>query len=136
MEIPRTRIEEANENSLYKTLGITITDASNGQASSLLEPPIRVCWPFPGRPHGGVVFTQMDTTMAWAILSRLEPGCDCATVNLSIQYTAAAKGERFHCRAWVTHTTRNLAFLSAEVRGGNDMLVAMGQATFRIIKGG
>jgi uncharacterized protein (TIGR00369 family) len=127
-------LDRINQNPLYQTLGIRIAEADGGKARSHLEPQVRVCWPFYGQPHGGVLFTLMDTTMAWAIQSRLDPGYSCTTVNLDIQYTLPAKGQRFDCEAWITHRSGRLNFIRAEIRGSQGELLAMGQATFRTIQ--
>jgi uncharacterized protein (TIGR00369 family) len=123
-----------NRNILYETIGIRIEDAASGSASSRLDPRPEVCWPFPGQPHGGILFIVMDTTMACAILSELEPGLNCTTIDLSLHYTAPAKGEYFTCRAWTTHRTGRMCFARAEILNPGNQVLALGQAVFRIIK--
>jgi len=76
----------------------------------------------------------MDTTMAWAIMSRLDPGFSCTTIDLHIQYLAPAKESPFTCVAETTHQTRHLAFVRAEIRDAYNRPIASGQGTFRIIK--
>ena len=133
MEITKTILDEMNTNSLYQTFGIRILAASGGRAKSRLEPNSDLCWPFPGQPHGGVLFTLMDTTMAWAVWSQLDAGLNCTTVNIDIHYTMPAKGNIFKCSAWSAHKTGRTSFVRAEIFDGKDHMVAMGQATFRII---
>lgn len=134
MNITQDFLDRFNDNALYQTLGIRVEEVAEGKARSRLQPDPRVCWPFPDQPHGGVLFTLMDTTMAWAVLTELEPGYNCTTVNLDINYTLPARGKLFTCSAWTTHRTRLLAFVRAEVHDPEGQLLAMGQATFRIIK--
>ena len=134
MEIPKQTIEQLSDNSLYHTLGIQIESATDGEARACLEPTAEVSWPFPGQPHGGILFTLMDTTMAWAVLSRCESGHNCTTINLNIHYTQPATGNLFICAARVTHQTARSSFLSAEIHDKQGNLLAMGQATFRIIR--
>ncbi len=126
-------ISQMNDNSLYRTLGIHIEEVADGQARSRLTPKSEVCWPFQGQPHGGILFTIMDTTMAWAVLSRLDPGYTCSTVDLDIHFTRPAKGDLFHCTAKISHQTKRYCFLRAEVTDAGGRLVALGQATFAII---
>ena len=133
MEITTTILARMNTNSLYHALGIKIEEAGGGKAKSCLQPNPDLCWPFPKQPHGGVLFTLMDTTMAWAVLSQLDPGLNCTTVNLDIHYTIPARGKFFICSAWSTHKTGRTNFVRADIRNPKDELVAMGQATFRII---
>jgi uncharacterized protein (TIGR00369 family) len=134
MKIPQALTDQFNRNSLYTTVGIQLNKAEAGNAESLLSPNPGVCWPFPGQPHGGILFTVMDTTMAWAIQSLLDEGFSCTTIDLHIQYLAPAQDGPFACRAETIHQTRHLAFVRAEIRDAQSRLVASGQGTFRIIK--
>jgi uncharacterized protein (TIGR00369 family) len=127
-------MERFNDNPLYRTLGIRILEVGAGAARGQLEPVESVCWPFPGQPHGGILYTLMDTTMAWAILSGLESGYNCATIHLDIQYTAPAKGKRFQCATKTVFRTGRIHFMQGEVRDAEERLVAMAQGTFRVIK--
>lgn len=134
MKVAEKVFQQINSNSLYKAFGIRIQGADKGKSQSTLEPDPNICWPFPSQPHGGVLFTLMDTTMAWALFSLLEPGYNCATVHLDIQYTIPARKSPFVCLAHVVHKTQNLGFLEAEIRDAVDHLVASGQATFRVVQ--
>jgi len=127
-------ISQVNDNPLYNALGIRIEKAAGGQARSRLEPSPEVCWPFPGQPHGGILFTLMDTTMAWAVLSQLPPGYSCSTINLDIHYTRPAKGNLFYCAAEISHQTTRYSFVRAEIHDADGKLTALGQATFAIIE--
>lgn len=134
MALTEQMISQMNDNPLYNLLGIRIEMAANGRAKSRLEPKSEVCWPFPGRPHGGVLFTLMDTTMAWAVLTRLNPGYNCSTINLDIQYTRPAKGSVFHCTAQISHQTTRYSFVRADIHDADGKPVALGQATFAIFE--
>jgi uncharacterized protein (TIGR00369 family) len=127
-------IAAMNQNSLYTTIGITIDSANQGQASSRLEPNPSLCWPFPGQPHGGILFTLMDSTMAWAVISQLESGYNCSTIHLDIQYTAPAKGACFTCSARVVYRAGRTSFVRADINDEKGLLVATGQSTFRVFK--
>jgi uncharacterized protein (TIGR00369 family) len=81
MEITQELLDQLNANGVYETLGIRIEEAHGGKAHSHLRPQPNLCWPFPGQPHGGVLFTLMDATMAWAVLYQMEPGQNCATIK-------------------------------------------------------
>lgn len=134
MEITPTLVEQANHNSLYRTIGLRLEEALDGKARTLLTPRSEVCWPFSDQPHGGILFTIMDITMAWAVLSLVDPGYGCSTVDGSIQYLAPANKGPYFCQAWITHRTGRMAFLRAEIRDSHHSLLAHGQAVFRIIK--
>jgi len=134
MELSKPTLDRMNENLLYTTLGIRLEEAAEGRARARLTPKAEMCWPFPDQPHGGILFTMMDTTMAWAVQSLLESGYACTTVDLNIQYLAPAKGGRFFCKAWTSHQTKHLVFVRADIVDSEDHPLAVGQATFRIIK--
>jgi acyl-CoA thioesterase len=133
MEITDAILDKMNANSLYQTLGIQIEAASCGKARSRLIPKPALCWPFSEQPHGGVLFTLIDTTMAWAIWSQLEPGFNSTTVNIDIHYTKPAQSDVFVCTAWIMHTTKRSSFVRSDIHNSNGELLAMGQGTFRII---
>jgi uncharacterized protein (TIGR00369 family) len=134
MEFTEKFISYINNNSLYITIGIRIEKAVDGEARSSLDPNPNLCWPFPGQPHGGVLFTLMDATMAVAVFSNLESGNSCATIHADIQYTLPAKGDHFTCVARITHETGRLTFVRGEIHDVENQLVALGQAAFRIIR--
>jgi uncharacterized protein (TIGR00369 family) len=134
MKLPQDLLDQFNRNSLYTTVGIQLKKAEEGKAESILIPNPKVCWPFPTQPHGGILFTIMDTTMAWAIQSLLDRGLSCTTIDLHIQYLAPAKDSPYTCSAETTHRSRHLAFVRAEIRDAQLHPIASGQATFRIIK--
>ena len=133
MLISPEQIAQFNTNPLYQTTGIQALSAGDGRSVSELRPPGNVCWPFSGQPHGGILFTQMDTTMAWAVLSAAGEGTNCSTVNMEIQYPLPARGPVFTCEAQVMHLTGRSCFVRGESRDEENGLVAMAQATFRII---
>ena len=124
MEITQELLDQMNENGVYETMGIRIEKASDGKAHSHLRPAPKLCWPFPGQPHGGVLF----------VLSQVDPGQNCATISTDIQYTNPARGDRFTCSALITHRTGRLGFVRAGISDTKGQPVAMGQATFRIIE--
>jgi uncharacterized protein (TIGR00369 family) len=134
MEFTREEMNSINNNSLYNTIGISVEDASEGKARSRLRPDKDFCWPFEDQPHGGVLFTLMDTTMAWAVLTLIHEGYNCATINLDIQYTRRASGELFACHALVTQLGGQIAYTRADIFDEKEKLVATGQGSFRIIK--
>jgi uncharacterized protein (TIGR00369 family) len=133
MKLPQDLLDQFNRNSLYATVGIELKKAEEGRAEAVLTPNPKVCWPFPKQPHGGMLFTIMDTTMAWAIQSLLDQGFSCTTIDLHIQYLVPAKESPYTCLAETTHQTRHLAFVRAEIRDAHQRPIASGQATFRII---
>lgn len=134
MEITQEILDRLNGNPLYNSIGIRVLKAADGRACSRLEPNQDFCWPFPGQPHGGVLFTFMDTTMAWAVVGQLEPGYNCMTINMDIHYTALAKDGPFICTARTAFRTGRMSFVRAEIQDAKEKTLALGQGTFRIIR--
>jgi uncharacterized protein (TIGR00369 family) len=134
MEFSREDIAAGNRNSLYQTMGIEVLDAAQGRARSVLRPKPAVCWPFAEQPHGGILFTLMDTTMAWAVLTLVGPGQNCATISLEVQYTQRALGGEFICEGWVAFRAGRMAYTRADVKNPDGGLFATAQAAFRVIK--
>ena len=134
MDFSRKDIADLNNNSLYHAMGIVVVEAAAGRARSILRPNLAVCWPFPGQPHGGIIYTLMDTTMAWAVISQVEPGHNCATISMEVQYTQRAQGPEFVCQARTTSQTGRMIYTQAEINDVQGRLLAMAQAVFRVIK--
>ena len=131
----KEQLDKLNANSLYHTLGLQLLRIENGEAHSVLKPTKELCWPFEGQPHGGVLFTQMDTTMATAVMTASDEMADnCATINLDIQFLRPARGPAFTCEVWTTHATGRTAFARSETRDENGELVAAAQGTFRLVR--
>jgi uncharacterized protein (TIGR00369 family) len=134
MEFSSEEMSSLNNNSLYQALGIVVEEAKEGKAHAKLRPVSTFCWPSEGQPHGGILFTLMDTTMAWAVLTKLERGANCATIHLDIQYTKRAGGDIFTCQARVTHHATRIIYVRADILDEEGRLVATGQGTFKAIK--
>lgn len=134
MEFNKDMIDQVNQNALYNAMGIRIETAEGGKVTSILKPEPAMCWPFPGQPHGGVLFTLMDTTMAWAAISGQEKAGSCTTIHLDIQYTRPARGTSFSCRAEVVSQTTRVSFLSASIFDVEGQLLATGQGTYRLMQ--
>lgn len=133
MQFPADTLARLNDNALYHALGICLDHCHDGRARATLTPTVTACWPSPGSPHGGVLFTVIDTTMAWAAMSLAGAGESVATVDCGIQYPAPATHGAFTCEATSVRKTGRTVFVRAEVVDSRGGVVALGQATFRII---
>lgn len=89
-----------------------------------------------GIVHGGVVYSLVDTAMGAALVSRLEPGERCTTVEIKINYLTPASEGRLDAEAVVVERTRRLGVLEGRVTNGAGRLVALATGTFYIIQGG
>lgn len=128
-------LEKLNRSSLYNALGIKLTHLELDRCIASLTPEPAVCWPDHQQPHGGVLFTLMDTTMATAVLSGFEPGeGNCATIDLSIQYLAPAREAPFVCDTRVERRGNKICFVRGEILDAQNDAVAMAQGTFRVMR--
>jgi uncharacterized protein (TIGR00369 family) len=126
-------VDRLNDNPLYRALGIRIDRVGGGAAHATLAPTAAACWPMPDQPHGGVLFTLLDTTTAWAAMSHGTHGEGCVTVDCTIQYPAPAKHGPFACNASTAARAGRTVFVRAEVLDARGHPVALGQATFRLV---
>ncbi len=133
MDFDDAHVARLNDNPLYRALGIRVERVADGTARATLEPTPSACWPMPDQPHGGVLFTLLDTTTAWAAMSHGQDGEGCVTVDCSIQYTAPARHGPFACIAATTRRAGRTVFMRAEVLAALGAPVALGQATFRLV---
>ncbi len=132
LELDAAALARYNDNPLYAAIGIRLERVADGQARSVLAPHAQACWPTPGQPHGGILFTILDTTMAFAAQSTGADGDGCATVDCSIQYTAPARHGPFVCSAATVRRTGRTVFVRAEIVDAQQAVVALAQGSFRI----
>ena len=133
VKIPSDEIARYNQNPLYRTIGIHLEFVADGDAQAVLTPQEAVCWPTPGQPHGGILFTVLDTTMAFAAMSAPEQESSCATVDCNVQYLAPARQGPFLCQARTVRRTGRTVFVRAEILDAHQAPVALAQGTFRLI---
>jgi acyl-CoA thioesterase len=85
-----------------------------------------------GTLHGGVIYGVADTAMGAALFSRLEPGEQCATLEIKMNYLLPVTGGSIAAEAVVVSRTKRVGVLEARVYGEGDALVALGTGTFYI----
>jgi acyl-CoA thioesterase len=82
--------------------------------------------------HGAVVYALVDTAMGAALVSRLEPGERCATLEVKIHYLAPVTGGELTAEARLVERTRRIGVLEARAWAGGERLVALATGTFYI----
>jgi acyl-CoA thioesterase len=85
-----------------------------------------------GIVHGGVIYTVADTAMGAALVSRLEPGETCTTLEIKMQYLAPVTGGVIAAEAALVQRSRRIGVLEARVIDAGDRLVALATGTFYI----
>lgn len=83
-----------------------------------------------GLLHGGVTATLIDTAMAFAVRTRVEPTTPTATIDLTIHYIRPITAGRAVCTAMVVRAGRRIFTVSAEVKNDDDKLIATAISTY------
>lgn len=83
--------------------------------------------------HGAVVYALADTGMGGALVSALDGGRICATVEIKISYFRSVTAGRLICQSRVVYQGRRTAFLEATV-GDDDGPIARASGTFAILE--
>lgn len=84
-----------------------------------------------GVVHGAVVFALADTGMGGALVSALNEGETCTTVEIKISYLRSAIAGQLRCEARVIQRGKRIAFLEALVYS-EGTLIAQATGTFAI----
>ncbi len=86
-----------------------------------------------GVVHGAVVYALADTGMGGALLSALDKGRICATVEIKISYFRSVTAGRLTCQSRVVYQGRRTAFLESTV-DDDDGPIARASGTFAILE--
>jgi len=91
-----------------------------------------------GVVHGGVLCTLMDEVSGWAVMT--VRGIEAmlvaphATVDMNVSFLSGARpGDKLIVEGRALRVGRSVAFAEAEVRRGEDKLIAKGRFTFVVM---
>ena len=112
-------------------LGMEIGRAGDGECEMVLDTDERHM-SIAQRVHGGVFFTTVDTAMGRAVVSTLEEGRGCATIEAKINYFRPVQSGRVRVIARCTNKSRRTAYTEAEIRDEDDRLIAKATGTFML----
>jgi uncharacterized protein (TIGR00369 family) len=88
-----------------------------------------------GSMHGGAVATLIDSVVVPAIGSAYDHPMPFATVDLTLQFLGALRGEDAVAEGWITQRGRSMVFCEAAVAGGTSgRLVARGLLTYKLLE--
>lgn len=93
---------------------LVVESAADGRSVTLLTIAPQHLNPH-GVVHGAVPFALADTGMGAAVYTRLKPGQSCATIELKINYLAAARTGTLRCESEVLRLGRSVAYLESRV---------------------
>ena len=105
---------------------VKVTRAGNGEAEGELEFCTDTRNPM-GIVHGGALFTLADTVAGTAAFTT---GHTCVTLDSSMQFLAAAKGDKVYCTAKPKKLGRTIAVYDVTLTDNQNRLVASGVFSF------
>lgn len=121
---------EDEKNPFGRLIGLHFSSGGDGQSVCHLEIAPTLLNPN-GVLHGAVVYTMADTGMGGALVSVLDAGQVCMTVEIKISYFRAVVTGTLRCHSRVIHQGKRIAFLEAMVYH-EDALIAQATGTFAI----
>ena len=80
--------------------------------------------------HGGVTATLIDTAMAFAVRTRLEPTAATATIDLTVHYLRPLVEGKATCVAKIVRAGKRIFTVSAEVFNSDGKIIATGLSTY------
>lgn len=113
-------------------IGLRFDSWGDGESVCSIELEPRLMNPN-GVLHGAVVYALADTGMGGALLSALEGGRICATIEIKTSYFRSVTAGRLTCRSWIVYQGRRTAFLESTVDDA-DGPVARATGTFAILE--
>lgn len=117
---------------LKEFLGFDI-DTGDGRATASLDLGERHMNPN-GVAHGAVAFAMMDTAMGGAVMSILDGGKFCATIEMHTRFHRGATTGKLIATAEVIHAGRRIVHLEAKTVDANDKLVASATSSYAVIE--
>ena len=85
-----------------------------------------------GVVHGAVPFTLMDTAMGGAVMSTIDDGRLCATIEMQTRYHRSATAGTLTASARVTSGGRRIIHLAAETHDHDGRLIASATGSFAV----
>ena len=80
--------------------------------------------------HGGVTAKLIDTAMAFAVRTRLEPTAATATIDLTVHYLRPLVEGKAICTGKVVRAGKRIFTVSADVHNEEGKLIATGLSTY------
>jgi len=115
-----------------KHAGLTFTRWEKGYSQCVLKVNDLLLNPY-GTVHGGALFTMADSGMGFALVSTLEEGERCASIEVSIVYLKAITSGTLTCDTTVIKKSSKSAILESEIKSGGQ-LVAKALGTWVIYR--
>jgi acyl-CoA thioesterase len=131
--MPRKITLELGEHDRFgKHIGLTFTKWEKGYSQCILKVNDVLLNPY-GTVHGGALFTMTDSGMGFALVTTLEEGEQCASIEISIAYLKPATSGTLTCDTTVIQRTSKSAILESEIKK-DGLLIAKALGTWIIYK--
>jgi acyl-CoA thioesterase len=112
-----------------KLIGMRLVDLSMDQAVIVIDMRDDLRQPS-GVLHGGVTATLIDTAMAFAVRTRLEPEAATATIDLTVHYLRPLVEGSAICTAKIVRAGKRIFTVEADVENAEGKLIATGLSTY------
>lgn len=112
-------------------VGMQLEEVRKGYARVRLPYRPEVCQPS-GVIHGGALAAVVDTAAVPAVANFYDVEPDMVTVSLTVNFCGAVRDSDAVGEAWVEQGGRSMAFVRAEVRGGDGTLAVTATSVFRL----
>ena len=116
-------------------VGYRISSIENGYVIYELDPKEYHYNPF-STVHGGILSTVLDTAMTASVISTLDRGTTCSTVEIKVNFVrpVTSRCGVLKCEAQVLHTGNRLSTVEGKLKDRNGKLYAHGVSTCSIFK--
>ncbi len=131
-DVPGTVTAMSTSFPLQEHLGFSV-EGADGHATAALDLDDRHLNPN-AVSHGAVPFTMMDTAMGAAVMSTLDDGAFCATIEIHTRFHRAAASGRLTAEATIIQAGRRIVQLEAKTVDEQGRLVATATGSFAILR--
>ena len=132
-ETPANRDEFVHESPFAKLLDMRVADPEDG-TSTVVMPNNPNHLQLAGRVQGGILVALADYSMFRAIRPLLKPGEGTTTIELKINFLAAAEKGELTATCEIISAGRDLMVGEMEIRDQNSKLIAQGLGTYMVLQ--
>lgn len=132
-ETPANRDEFVHESPFAKLLDMRVADPEDG-TSTVVMPINPNHLQLAGRVQGGILVALADYSMFRAIRPLLKPGEGTTTIELKINFLAAAEKGELTATCEIISAGRDLMVGEMEIRDQNSKLIAQGLGTYMVLQ--
>ena len=132
-ETPANQDDFVHESPFAKLLDMRVADPEDG-TSTVVMPINPNHLQLAGRVQGGILVALADYSMFRAIRPLLKPGEGTTTIELKINFLAAAEKGELTATCEIISAGRDLMVGEMEIRDQNSKLIAQGLGTYMVLQ--